>query len=92
MSYVYSSSSLLDANRATATTVDQSISAGTSFKYVSIFNEGTVELRISIDGDSTGSSRIIFIDPKQGFEHALLGKELHFSVASGTANFKYLLR
>lgn len=92
MSYTYSSSGLMDANRVTATTADQVIAMATAFKYVSVFNEGSVELRITIDGDSTQPNKIIFVAPNQGFEHALSGKTLHYSVASGTASFKYLLR
>jgi hypothetical protein len=90
--YTYSSSSIRDANRATATTTDQAITPIESFTHISIYNEGTTELRVSVNKSSATGGKIIFVPAGQAFEDNILGESLHYSTASGTTSFLYVLR
>lgn len=77
------------SGKATATTSDQVITV--NFNQIDINNDGSNELRISIDGDSTSSPKIIYIGAGESYEKALRGSSLHYSVALGTTAFRYVL-
>jgi len=84
---------VLDAGKKTdADTTDRVIDPGGVFNQVSVINEGPSELRLCVDGDSTGTSKIIYVKDGEAFAEAIQGSTLHYSVASGSATFRYLLR
>lgn len=76
-----------------ADTSDRTLSASGEFSNVQFVNSGPSELRICIDGDSTsGTNQIIYIEAGESFADAISGKIIHYSVASGTATFRYVLK
>jgi len=77
------------ADKANATTSDQEITA--EFNNVAVTNDGTNELRLCIDADSTAGVKIIYIAPGESFDKNLKGSELHYSVSAGSATFRYVL-
>jgi hypothetical protein len=82
---------ILSAGRQVATASDQAIVPTGGFNHICVVNDGTVELRLCIDGDSTLGVNIIYISAGESFDGYLAGSALHYSVASGTAAFRYVL-
>lgn len=72
-----------------ADTTDRTITA--DFNHVSVVNNGPSELRLAVDEDSTAGGNIIYVEAGEAFEAALLGSVLHYSIASGSATFRYVL-
>lgn len=81
---------LTAAGKGTATTSNQTISA--IFNSIAVVNDGEVELKIAIEEDSTAvGSKVIYIGVGEAFEGALRGSSLHYSTASSTSAFRYIL-
>ena len=73
-----------------ADTSDRTITA--DFGHLAIINEGPSELRLAIDANSTTSPAVIYVGASESFEGAIAGAVLHYSVASGSTTFRYVLR
>ncbi len=72
---------------------DKTISVAGGFNIISITNDGPAELRVCVDADSTIlTNNIIYIKQGECFESDISGSVLHYSVASDTCAFRYLLR
>lgn len=86
-------SPILAAGKTTATLTDNVITPSSSFNRISIINDGPSELRICIDGNSTNlSNNIIYIKPSEAFDDTISGSTIHFSVESGSATLRYVIR
>lgn len=90
------SSSLLTSGRKTDSAVtDKTIAMPTGvqqFSYIDIFNEGTTELTIAIDEDSTAATKPIYIPAGTGMADYIQGGVIHYSGAAGTTNFRFRIR
>jgi hypothetical protein len=63
----------------------------TGFGYISIINEGTSDLFIAIDEDTTTSDKLIEVKAGEGFSEAINGNDLHYTIISGSCVFRYVL-
>lgn len=82
---------IVASGSATANTSDQIISGG--FNHISITNDGTTQIVFTVDEPSTGTpARPVYINGSETFSEDISGSVLHYSVASGTSTFRYVLR
>ena len=88
------STSVKKAGKATATTTESAVKldGNDSFSYVRIVNDGTTELRVAINASSINGNEIIYVKAGETFEDEIGGSKFYFSVATGTTEFRYLLR
>jgi len=83
---------ILSAGKKTDPDVtDRTITPASDFNHLWVKNYSTSELRLCIDALSTAGTNIIYVEPGEEFSGYYVGAVLHYSTASGTTAFKYVL-